>query len=359
MRVRFVFALSLRPPHIGRVNGKLHHPIPGQTHVAVTAPEYIKGKATFDAAAEDGLVCVEAPVGEDALARFLREHGIRHVVVGVARYSGALYETLSRGGVLARFGLGCDGIDTARATERGLFCTNTPGALEQSVAEHAVALLIAAARGVADLDAVIHDGEWEPWVGTELHGRRLAVIGCGAIGRRVAVITSAGFGMEVVGCDCAAMDAGETKQCGFSEIVSEFEEAVSGASFVSLHIPGAPGNRHFINEERLEQVPGDAWLINTSRGTVVDEVALYDALYADIIGGACLDVFETEPYQPVDRRRDLRDLRNVVMTPHVGSSTSAACRRMALQALRNIHLAEQQRFDEMDLVNPEILSREE
>ena len=135
----------------------------------------------------------------------------------------------------------------------------------------------------------------------------------------------------------------------------DFRTAVADAQFVSLHIGATPENARFVNRERLSLLRQDAWLINTARGAVVDERALYDALKDGRIGGAALDVFEVEPYEALDPARDLRTLPNVILTPHVGSNTPDANRRMGEAALRNIELAEAGEFDRMALLNPEVL----
>jgi phosphoglycerate dehydrogenase-like enzyme len=125
---------------------------------------------------------------------------------------------------------------------------------------------------------------------------------------------------------------------------------------VSLHLPSSPETRHFLNRSRLAELPAGCLLINTARGVLVDEVALFDALQAERIAGAALDVFETEPYQPQAPGKDLRQLPNVVITPHIGSSTGEASARMAQRALRNIQLAAVGKYAEMDLLNPAVLS---
>jgi phosphoglycerate dehydrogenase-like enzyme len=141
---------------------------------------------------------------------------------------------------------------------------------------------------------------------------------------------------------------------GFDIITDEFGTAVREADFVSLHMSATPDNAHFIGRERLALFRRHAWLINTARGAVVDETALYDALAQRRIGGAALDVFECEPYEPAGGERDLRTLPDVILTPHVGSNTLEANRQMAERALRNILLAEAGNFAEMDLLNPEV-----
>jgi phosphoglycerate dehydrogenase-like enzyme len=149
----------------------------------------------------------------------------------------------------------------------------------------------------------------------------------------------------------------QCRQHGYAEIVRRWEDAVPQADFVSLHVPNVPSTQHLVNAERLAQMQPHAWLVNTARGAIVDEVALYNALAASQIGGAALDVFEHEPYRPVHPDKDLRTLPNVIMTPHVASATQDACARMAARALRNIQLAERGAYEQMDLVNPEVLKR--
>ncbi len=144
---------------------------------------------------------------------------------------------------------------------------------------------------------------------------------------------------------------------GFARIVTDFAEAVRGAAFLSLHLPGAPETHHFLNRSRFELLPAGCLLINTARGSLVDEAALYDALVRGTIAGVALDVFETEPYEPQVPGRDLSQLANVIMTPHIGSSTQQARDRMARCALRNVQLAATGAYAEMDLLNPEVLTR--
>src|SRR5262249_31058527 len=131
----------------------------------------------------------------------------------------------------------------------------------------------------------------------------------------------------------------------------EYPNAVRDADFVTLHIPATPANKHFINRDRLAILRQQAWLINTSRGAVLDEAALYDVLANRRIAGAALDVFEREPYAPVDPTRDLRTLPNVILTPHIGSNTSAAGIRIAERTLHNVRLAQSGNFEGMDLLN--------
>lgn len=325
--------------------------------VVVTDLEYRKAQKVFAAAAAEGLECLAAPAGEAELAAFIRDKQARHAIVGVEPYRGAVYDALAKGAVLARFGVGHDGIDKPLASQHGIICTNTPGALDDSVAEHTINLLLAASRWTVPTAAGVKAGEWGPILGRELAGKTLAIIGCGPIGRRVAQIAAFGLRMKVAGCEVLDVDAdGMRRDYGFERITKDFAAAVAGADFVSLHIPSVATTRYFMNRERLARMPRNAWLINTARGAILDESALYEAIGAGIIAGAALDVFEREPYVPVDPDKDLRTLKNVVMTPHVGSTTQEACDRMAAQALKNIQLAEAGRYAEMNVLNPQVVA---
>lgn len=305
--------------------------------VIVTDTEFAKAERVFTSATN--IRCVASPAGEDQLAAAIRETDARFVIVGILKYRDALYSALPRGGVIARFGVGHDGIDKALATRAGVLCTNTPGVLDQSVAELTMLLILSAARKLTVLSAEMNARVWAARHGTELSGKTLAVIGCGSIGGTVARIAGTGFGMKV---RCAGRG-------------DDFAEIVQDAHFVSLHMSGTADNRRFLNRERLATLSTHAWLINTARGSVVDEAALYDALAERRLAGAALDVFEREPYEPEDPARDLRTLPNVILTPHVGSHTPEASRRIAERALHNIGLAAAGDFAAMDLVNPEVL----
>lgn len=317
--------------------------------VAVTELEYEKGRCQFSAVSD--ITCVRAPAGEEGLCEAIRRYGARHVIVGVERYTDSLYRTLPRGGVIARFGVGYDGIDLVRAQQAGLICTNTPGMLDQSVAELTVTLVLLAARQIVPQALACSSGLWRAILGHDVHGRVLTIVGCGAIGCRVAEIASAGLGMKVVGCDVRDLNVDYLqRQHGFATVVKNFQEAVADADYVSLHIPYHGGTAHFMNSERLSLLPANAWLINTSRGGVMDEKALYTGLTLSRPAGAALDVFEREPYEPADPAYDLRTLPNVIMLPHIGSTTEEACARMAERCLQNIRHAEQDERVKMDIV---------
>ncbi len=318
--------------------------------VLVTEPEFRKAPDIFLSAST--IECVEAPSGEADLAAAIVGRRARHAIIGHLPYRQQLYESLSRGAVLARFGVGYESLDLVRATAAGLVCTNTPGVLDQSVAELTMLLIAAAARHFTTITGRMREREWSPRTGVELTGKTLAIIGSGRIGRAVARIAAGGFQMRVIGC---RRSAGAAAEPPFAAMTDDFSAAVKDADFVSLHMPASAENRRFLNRDRLGALRPHAWLINTARGAVVDEVALYDALAAGQIAGAALDVFEREPYEPVDSSHDLRALPNVILTPHSGSNTTEANRAMAARAVANVEMGERGDFDRMDVLNREVL----
>ena len=319
--------------------------------VLVTETEFRRAESTFSSTA--GFDCRVAPRAEDDLCDEVVRHGVRAVVVGSAAYRERLYTTLGPGGLIARFGVGYDNIDRARATDAGVLCTNTPDVLQQSVAELTLTMMGAAARHVLQVATDLQGGRWTPREGVELEGKTLALIGCGAIAQAVARIAAGGFGMRVVGYARTLRQPPPF----FAGTTTDFAEAVRGADFVSLHIPASAENANFIDQRRLSQLEPEAWLINTARGSVVDEPALFDALSSGRLAGAALDVFAREPYEPAGAARDLRTLPNVILVPHIGSNTVEANRRMALRALCNVQLAHDGDLAALDLINPDVLSR--
>jgi phosphoglycerate dehydrogenase-like enzyme len=216
-------------------------------------------------------------------------------------------------------------------------------------------LIGAAARALLPAATRTAQRVWAPVTGGELQGKTLAIIGCGAIGRCVARIASLGYGMQVVGCSRPDVPPPAALE-HFHVVTNDFSAAVRDADVVSLHMTASGDNVHFINRARLSALGARAWLINTARGSILDEGALFDALVSGRLAGAALDVFACEPYAPANGSGDLRSLPNVILTPHIGSNTVAANSRMAESALHNIVLAEARAFSHMNLLNPDVLS---
>jgi len=306
--------------------------------ILVTELEFRKAESVFREAKD--VRCEPAPVDETALAEAVVSRGARAVIVGVAPYRGVLYEALGKnnGAIIARFGVGHDSVNKPLARQHGIIVTNTPGVLDVSVAEHALWLMGCLARKISRLEARLRAGEFAGEVGVELRGKTLGVLGFGAIGRRVAAIARFGFGMKVIACDQIPPDkmAEVVTANGVERYTTDAEELLRQSDFVSVHLPVVPSTQRFINATRLAWLKPGAMLVNTARGAVLDEEALYDALAAGRLAGAALDVFEREPYLPAHPDKDLRKLENVVLTPHVGSNTREANRRMAESALENV-----------------------
>jgi lactate dehydrogenase-like 2-hydroxyacid dehydrogenase len=318
--------------------------------VLVTKPEFSKAEDAFRG--EDRHRLQTAPPDEASLARRVIEERSRAVIVGVDTYRGPLYEALDaagggRGALIARFGVGHDGIDKRLARRHRIVVTNTPGVLDKSVAEHAMWLIGTLARNITVCHQAVASGRFEPLPGLQLHGRTLAILGFGSIGRRVAKAAHFGFGMRVIGADQIAAEViARREHCPIEEVrrryglqcyTNDVDMAFRQADALTIHLPAIESTRHFVNADRLALMKPGALLVNTARGSVLDEDALHDALAAGRLGGAALDVFESEPYQPQSPGRDLRGLSNVVMTPHISSNTLDANWAMAGAALENVH----------------------
>ena len=329
--------------------------------ILVTDWEFEKAKTVFNA--YDDLDVISAPTTEDALAKEILARNCRAAIIGVETYKGPLYEALGktgrgRGAIIARFGVGHDGVDKALAYKNSSVVANTPGVLDDSVAEQALWLIGALARQIDLHGRNMRAGSWQPMLGSELKGKTLLIVGCGNIGRKVARIASFGFGMEVAAYDSMALDAEEMREnYGIYTIIPSLDEALSKADFVSIHLPAIKETSHFIDKNFLSKMKKEAFLINTSRGSIVDENALYDSIRAGVVAGAGLDVYETEPYEPADSSKDLRKLPQVVLTPHTGSSTVQSCERMAHSCLKNIKAFFEKEYRQLDIVNPEVLNR--
>lgn len=237
--------------------------------------------------------------------------------------------------IFANYAVGYNNIDVAEATKRGITVSNTPGALTDAVAEHAVALIMAVTRRIVESDKFLREGKYKGWLplgflGLDLKDKTVGIMGGGRIGYRVAEILRKGFQMNVAYYDIKKTDIFETElQAKFYD---NAEELLKVSDVVSLHVPLLDSTKHLINEERLKMMKPTAYLINTSRGPVVDENALVSALKNNVIAGAGLDVFENEPALAPG----LAELPNVVMTPHTASATRPARDGMAVLAAQNI-----------------------
>jgi len=230
--------------------------------------------------------------------------------------------------VVCATGVGYDHIDVEAATARGVTVCISAGSNHQAVAELTLGLMVALARQVAYGDRLLRSGGWERLVGPELWGKTLGIVGLGRVGKSVALLARA-FGMRVVATDVVLDHTfGSTHAVDYVPL----PKLLRTADFVSLHCPLTPSTRGLMNERTLGLMKPGAYLINTSRGPVVEEEALVQALRSKQIAGAALDVFEAEPHIGAKLREEPR----VILTPHVGGSSDEALERMMELALLNV-----------------------
>ena len=234
--------------------------------------------------------------------------------------------------IVANVAVGFDNIDVPACTERRVAVTNTPGVLDETTADFAWTLLMAVARRLVEGDRMARSGAWTKWnldqlCGTDVWGKSLGIIGLGRIGRAVARRAS-GFRMRVV-YNSTTRAAPEIEKELNAEYVSR-DSVFEQADFLSLHVPLNAATRGLVGPAELAKMKRTAFLINTTRGPVVQEAALVDALERGLIAGAALDVFEREPLIPDGLRRN-----NVVLAPHLGSASVETRTRMALIAIEN------------------------
>ncbi|MBP6858478.1 MAG: D-glycerate dehydrogenase [Candidatus Pacebacteria bacterium] len=235
----------------------------------------------------------------------------------------------------ANYATGFDNIDVAEAKKRGIQAANTPGNYAYTIAEHTLALMLGLTTRMVEADRFTRAGKYKGWspmnlVGTDLKGKKLGLIGAGRIGERVAHHCYHGFDMEIVYHD---INRNETLDHDYHARRCEtVEEVLVQSDIVSLHVPLLDSTHHLMNELRLKMMKPTAFLINTSRGPVVDENALVKALQDGAIAGAGLDVFEFEP----KLARGLNKLPNVILTPHIASARESARTEMAKVAAQNV-----------------------
>jgi len=255
--------------------------------------------------------------------------------------------------IVANVAVGYDNIDLAACTRRNVAVSNTPGVLDETTADLAWTLILAVARRLVEADAVARSGQWRGWnldqfCGTDVWGKTLGIIGFGRIGQAVAR-RSRGFGMRIV-----YNQRHRAPEAVEKELNAEFlplDGVLAQADFVSLHVPLTPETRGLIGPAQLAKMKPSAFLINTSRGPVVQEAALAEALAAGTIAGAALDVYEREPLIHDGLRRP-----NVVLAPHLGSGTVETRTKMATMAAENL-IAFFAGRRPPNILNPEVLGR--
>ena len=232
--------------------------------------------------------------------------------------------------VVGRHGIGVDNIDVAAATERGIFVVNTPDAPGESVAEFVAMAMVALSKGMVQADRAVRNDDWDfrnRHVGPELIGKALGIVGMGRIGRRIAEICSLGFGMNVVYCDVYPLPADEESRLKVRSV--DLKQLLSTSDFVSLNVPLLESTRHLIDADTINLMQPHAYLVNCSRGPVVDEKALLEALKGGRIAGAAIDVFENEPVSPDN---PLLKLDKVLLSPHCSGHSVESAEKMSMVA---------------------------
>jgi glyoxylate reductase len=235
--------------------------------------------------------------------------------------------------IIANYAVGFNNIDISAAEKRSIVVTNTPGVLTEATADLTWALLFAATRRIAESDIYLRSGNWTGWdpnlmLGVDITGATLGIVGIGRIGSAVAM-KSAGFNMKVVYTDDAPNELIE-KNLGAVRL--SLDELLRVSDFITLHVPLLPATKHLIGDRELRLMKPTAILINTSRGPVIDEAALAEALDKGTIRGAGLDVYELEPIV----HPKLLKQKNAVLLPHIASATNSTREKMAYMAVENI-----------------------
>lgn len=249
------------------------------------------------------------------------------MIAGVEPLTGSVLHSAKHLKVLARCGIGLDNVDLAVAQSRGIRVSNTPDAPTLAVAELTLAHMLNLLRSISLADRKIRDAKWSPLMGSLLAGKIVGIIGFGRIGRKVAELVTA-FGASVLAYDLIHIPPLQNvKGADLNRLLGE-------SDIVSLHVPYTPQTRHLIGAEQICRMKPSAYLVNISRGGLVDETALYDALVENRLAGAGLDAFEQEPYAG-----PLCALENVLLTAHMGSYAKEARAKQEQEAAENLMAA--------------------
>jgi glyoxylate reductase len=246
-----------------------------------------------------------------------------------------IFDSAPNSKIFANYAVGYNNIDIEEARKRDIKISNTPGVLTDTVAEHTFALIMAISRRIVEADKFTREGKYVGWapelfLGSGLKGKTIGIVGVGRIGSRVAGIAKNGYEMNVVYNDLTQNDTfEETFNATFYDSLSEMLKV---ADIITIHVPLIDSTRHLINKEMLSNMKKSAYLINTSRGPIVDEKALVVALREGTIKGAAIDVFEDEP----KLADGLSELSNIIITPHIASATEETRSKMSEMAAKNI-----------------------
>ncbi|MGB8855677.1 MAG: D-glycerate dehydrogenase [Burkholderiales bacterium] len=287
-------------------------------------------------------------LGENLIEPISKAEGVMCSVVD--RIDEALLARCPNLKAVCNVGVGYNNIDVPACTQRGIMVTNTPGVLDESTADLAFALILAAARRVTEAEAWLRAGNWKEWdfellIGADVHHATLGIVGMGRIGQAVAR-RARGFDMKVIYNNRRRVAPDIESACQAS--YCPLDELLRESDFVLLQLPYSKETHHLIGARELGLMKSTAILVNVARGGVVDDAALVEALKRKTIAAAGLDVFENEP----KLNQGFFDLKNVVLVPHIGSATLATRKAMAMTAANNLIAALSGKMPP-NLVNPE------
>jgi D-3-phosphoglycerate dehydrogenase len=302
-----------------------------QCRLLVTPTSYGKNDARLktELEAQVGEV-IYNPTGKPLTSAQVAEllPGVDGYIAGLDGIDANALKTADRLKVIARYGVGVDNVDLAEARQRGIVVTNTPGANSVSVAELALGLMLALARQIPEAVEAVRQGKFPRYNGISLEGKTIGILGLGAIGKQLA--------RRLAGFDCAIMAYDPFADAVFADAnhiqLASMDEVIEKADFISLHLPLVPETRAIVNDAFLSRMKKGSFLINTSRGEVVNEEALLRALQSGQLKGAGLDAFAVEPPDPSN---PLLALPQVIATPHLGAQTDGATSNMGWFAMRD------------------------
>ena len=291
----------------------------------------------------------ERPPREEVLRRVKDKEGL--ICLLTEKVDDELLQAAPKLRIAANVAVGYDNIDVPACTKRGVVATNTPGVLDETTADFAWTLMMAVARRLGEGDVLARSGNWKGWdldqlVGTDVWGKTLGIVGFGRIGRAMAR-RAGGFQMRVIYTDAVRAPGDAEKELRAE--YRDMNELLAEADFISVHTPLLPETHGLFNAAKFQRMKRTAFLINTSRGPVVDEAALVAALEDGKIAGAALDVYEKEPVIHPGLRRS-----NVVLAPHIASASLETRTKMACMAAENV-IALLQGRRPANVLNPEAL----
>jgi D-3-phosphoglycerate dehydrogenase / 2-oxoglutarate reductase len=317
--------------------------------ILIVQPIHESGVQVFDNRFE---VCVAS---DTSVATVIKEiKGAEGVIVRMAPFTREIIEAADALKVIGRHGVGVDTIDVKAATERGIIVVNTPNANAISVAEHTLIAIGSLAKQMTVYNREIRAGQWEirnSYRAIDLDGKILGLVGIGRIGSLVARKAAAAFNMKVIAFDPYVAPE-KAREMGIA-LVAVSDDVFRQADVVSLHTPLTPETRRFVNASRLRLMKRSAFLINFSRGEVVDEKGLYEALKTGVIAGAAIDVYDPEP--PL-KDNPLYELDNIILSPHSAALTQECVIRMATGAAEGVVDVLSGRRPQF-VINPEVFNK--